>query len=157
MKKPALIIALVHVAALFALCFLPGCVSSTSTGVPTSSEQSWANGVGDFLSLGLAPVLANNPDYIPAAQALGATLGTFTGDTLTPDNVAALVATAAAKAQGFSVKDQKTVTALINAAWARYAKNYQGNANAAIRPDVKLFLAAAADGIAAAVAATPRS
>jgi len=150
MKKPALIIVLFHVAALFALCFLPACVSSTAPVAVTSTQQTIANAVEDTLSVGLVPVLTKNPSYIGAARGIAAALGSFGGDTLTPADVEAILG----KAQ-LAPQDAQTVAGIVNAAWATYSKRYAQQVSASVRPDVKLFLAAVANGINAAVAAVP--
>ena len=141
---------------LLSLLALTGCTSVPATA-PTATETTVASAVDDAVSVGLVPVLAKNPAYIPAAQALGAGLSTFAGDTLTPADVHAFLSAAVAKGLALSPSDQATVEAVINAAWSRYAKNYQSTVTASVRPDVKLFLAAVADGITTACAAVPKS
>ncbi len=140
MIKPLLLLS----AAFCALAFV-GC---TTTPMPvTSQQQLIANGVDDAISIGLVPVLVKNANYIGAANALADALGAFSGATFTSADTDAMIAAAKAKGYAFSPTDEKAVVATINAAWARYAKNYQSMANNAIRPDVKLFIGAVADGI----------
>lgn len=136
----------------FALClalFLVGCVSVTPTA-PTAAQQTIANAVEDAISIGLVPVFTKNPSYAPAAAAVAAGLGSFTGDTITPADVAALLATTK-----LTPDDQRAVAGIVNAAWSVFAKRYAEKVGAATRPDVKLFLSAVANGIKAAVSATP--
>lgn len=129
-----------------------GCVSSTAPApAPTTQQQTIANAIGDTLAIGLVPVLTKNASYIPAAQGIAAAIGTFAGDTLTPADVEAVLAKTP-----LAPEDARTVAGLVNAAWATYAKRYAQQVNATVRPDVKLFLVAIADGINAAIAATPK-
>lgn len=140
-------VALVAVALLAAL---PGCTSVPTD--PTPKQQVIANAVEDALSIGLVPVLTKNPDYIAAANSVAAALGTFSGDTITPADVDAFLSKT-----GIAPSDAKVVAGIVNAAWATYEKRYAQQVNGSVRPDVKLFLAAVANGIRAAVAAVPRS
>lgn len=131
---------------------LAGCVSSTAPVSVTSTQQTIANAAEDAISIGLVPVLAKNPSYIGVAQAVALALGSFSGDTLTADDVNAFLAKTTLAPQ-----DAQTVAGIVNAAWAVFEKRYAQQVGAATRPDVKLFLAAVSNGIKAAVAATPRS
>ena len=81
---------------------------------------------------------------------MAAALGSFAGDTLTPDDVRAFLAKTS-----LTPDDQRAVAGIVNAAWSVFTKRYAERVGAATRPDVKLFLAAVADGIKLAVAATP--
>lgn len=138
-------------ASLLALAF-SGCQSAPGAGTVTSTQQTVANAAEDAISIGLVPVLAKNPSYIGAAQTVALALGSFSGDTLTADDVAAFLAKTSLAPQ-----DAQTVAGIVNAAWAVFEKRYAQQIGSATRPDVKLFLAAVSNGIKAAVAATPRS
>lgn len=130
---------------------LSGCVS-TSTTAPTAAQELIANAVEDAVSIGLVPVFTKNPSYLPAANTVALGLGSFAGDTISPDDVAAFLAkTSLAK------EDQRIVAGVVNAAWQVYSKRYAQKVGASTRPDVKLFLAAVSNGIKSAVAATPRA
>lgn len=129
---------------------LAGCSSAPVD--PTPKQQLVANAVEDVISVGLVPVLTKNPSYIGAADAVAAALGSFQGDTLTAADVQAFIGKTP-----LSEQDAKTVAGLINAAWATYQKRYAQQVSASVRPDVKLFLGAVANGIHAAVAAVPKS
>ena len=129
---------------------LTGCVGTATA--PTATQRSIASAVEDAISIGLVPVLSKNPSYAPAASAVAAALGSFAGDTLTPDDVRAFLAKTS-----LTPDDQRAVAGIVNAAWAVFTKRYAERVGAATRPDVKLFLAAVADGIKSAVAATPVS
>jgi len=132
------------------LLVLAGCTSAPVE--PTSNQQLVANAVEDVISVGLVPVLTKNASYIGAAEAVAAGLGSFSGDTLTADDVQAFLGKTS-----LSEQDAKTVAGLINAAWATYQKRYAQQVSASVRPDVKLFLTAVANGIHEAVAAVPKS
>lgn len=129
-----------------------GCVSATSPGAVTSTQQTVANAVEDAISIGLVPVLTKNPSYIGAAQTVAAGLGAFSSSTITPDDVSAFLA----KVPQISPADARVIAGIVNAAWATYTKRYAQQVGANVRPDVKLFLDAVSNGIGAAVAATPK-
>lgn len=137
-----------------ALCLLFSvlCFSACTTAptAPTDKQTVIANAVEDTLSIGLVPVLTKNPSYIPAARGIAAALGSFGGDTLTPADVDAFLAKTA-----LTPDDARVVAGIVNAAWSTYAKRYAQQVNSSVRPDVKLFLGAVANGINAAIAATP--
>jgi len=139
---------------LLALCSLlfalSSCATATAPGAATTSQQTIANAVEDAISIGLVPVLTKNAGYVPAAQGVAAALGTFAGATLTPADVDAFLAKTT-----LAPADAKVVAGVVNAAWAVYEKRYAQQVGASVRPDVKLFLAAVADGITAACAAVP--
>ena len=136
--------------ALALLTTLTGCVGTATA--PTPIQLSLASAVEDAISIGLVPVLSKNPGYAPAASAVAAALGSFAGDTLTPDDVRAFLAKTS-----LTPDDQRVVAGIVNAAWSVFTKRYAERVGAATRPDVKLFLAAVADGIKSAVSATPVS
>lgn len=140
---------------LAALCAfaLVGCISQTTPVAPTSTQQTVANAVEDALAIGLVPVLTKNASYIGAARTVAAGLGSFSGDTITPADVNAFLA----KVPSLDPQDAKVIAGVVNAAWATYAKRYATQVNASVRPDVKLFLAAVAEGITRAIAAVPAS
>jgi len=127
---------------------LTGCVGTATA--PTATQRSIASAVEDAISIGLVSVLTKNPSYAPAASAVAAALGSFAGDTLTPDDVRAFLAKTS-----LTPDDQRAVAGIVIAAWSVFQKRYAERVGAATRPDVKLFLAAVADGIKSAVAATP--
>lgn len=128
-----------------------GCSTATSPGTVTPSQQLVANDVEDLISIGLVPVLTRNPSYIAAARTVAASLGTFSGDVVTPDDVSAVLA----KVPQLSDADRQTIAGVVNAAWTVYVKRHSQQVNANIRPDVKLFLSAVSNGIIAAAAAVP--
>lgn len=128
---------------------LTACVSTTPA-MPTAVQQTIANAVEDAIGIGLVPVFTRNPSYAPAATTVALTLGSFTGDTLTPADVAAFLAKTS-----LTPADQRVVAGVVNAAWGIYVKRYSAQAGAATRPDVKLFLSAVSNGIKSAIVATP--
>ena len=132
------------------LAFLAGC--TTTPTAPTSGEVFWAQVADDGLSLGLVPVLTKNVSYLAAAQSVAVALGTFSGATLTPADVDAFLAKTP-----LTAADAKQVAGMVNAAWGIYVRHYQQTYGSTVRPDVKLFLSAVADGINNAVAAVPKS
>lgn len=129
--------------------FVAGCAS---TGSITPRTQLAAHAVEDALSVGLVPVLAKNPSYVPAARTVAAALGAFSGATLTPEDVDAFLAKT-----GLPGDDARTVAALVNATWATFQRRYAAEVGANVRPDVKVFLEAVSTGILNAVAAVPRA
>ena len=132
-------------AAIFVAC-------TTSPVDPTYKQTTIANAVEDTLSVGLVPVLAKNPDYIPVAKSVAVALGSFGGETLASADIEAFVAKT-----NLAPEDARTVAALINAAWDTYCRRYAQQVNASVRPDVKLFLASVAAGIHRALAALPQA
>jgi len=138
--------------ALAAALMLAGCVSSTSPTAPSDKQAVIANAVEDTLSIGLVPVLVKNPDYIPVARSIAVALGAFDGAALTPADVDAFLAKTS-----LAPEDARTIAALVNASWDTYARRYAQQVNANVRPDVKLFLAAVANGITRALAALPQN
>lgn len=140
---------------LAALCAfaIAACTTSTSPGTVTTSQQTIANAVEDALSIGLVPVLSKNASYVGAAQTVAAGLGSFSGTTITPDDVASFLA----KVPQVTPADAKVIAGVVNSAWAVYQKRYAQQVGSAVRPDVKLFLQAVSDGIMAACAAVPKS
>ena len=117
---------------------------------PTTKQQTIANAVEDALAIGLVPVLTKNKGYVPAAAALATTLATFTGDTITPADVSAVIGKTSLGAD-----DAKLVAGLVNAAWDTYSLRYSQQVNASVRPDVKLFLSAVSNGMRRAINAVP--
>jgi hypothetical protein len=128
---------------------LTACVSTSPT-VPTATQQVIANAVEDAISIGLVPVFTKNPSYLVAANTVAITLGSFSGDSLTPADVSAFLAKTS-----LTDADQRAVAGVVNAAWGIYAKRYSERVGAATRPDVKLFLSSVSNGIKSAIAATP--
>lgn len=149
MKPPFRLISAALVA--FTFSFVAGC---TTVPVPvTSGQQLAAQSVDDALSVVLVPVLVKNSTYIPAAAAVADALGAVSGDQFTPADTDGVLSAAKRKGYAFSADDERMIRATINAAWDRYAKNYQTTIGAGVRPDVKLFASAAADGIRSAAQA----
>lgn len=134
---------------LFALICVAGCTSVPVD--PTPKQTVIANAVEDALALGLVPVLTKNPEYVPSAAAVAAALGSFTGDTITPGDVEAVLSKT-----NIGAEDARMIAALVNAAWDTYSLRYSQQVNASVRPDVKLFLTAASNGIRRAIAVVPR-
>ena len=132
-------------ALLVSLC---GCTTSAPVA-PSQTQVAIANAVEDAISIGLAPVLSKNPDYRQAASALAATLGSFTGTTITPADINAVLAKTS-----LPIVDQKAISGVVTAAWQVFAKRYAERVSASTRPDVKIFLAAVSEGIKSAVAAS---
>lgn len=142
------------VCALLPICILLlgmyGCASTATAPAPSSRQQVIADAVEDTLSIGLVPVLSKNPSYIPTARSISAALAAFTGDTITPADISALL-----DKTNLAPEDRDAVAGLVNAAWATYCKRYAQGVNANLRPDVRLFLGAVKNGIDSAVAALP--
>lgn len=130
---------------------LAACVSKLPTA-PTTTQRIIADAVEDAISIGLVPVLAKNPSYLGAANTVALGLGSFSGDTITPADVAAFL-----NKTTLTSADQRIVAGVVNAAWGIYVKRYAAIAGASTRPDVKLFLTAVSNGIKSAVAAAPAS
>lgn len=142
------------ISVLLLVAVLPFCVSSC-TSVPTDptpKQQLVANAVEDVLSVGLVPVLTKNPAYLGEARTVAALLGSFSGVTLTTDDVDTFLARTS-----MTPTDRQTIAGLVNAAWATYQKRYAEQVGQSLRPDVKLFLNAVSRGILNAVAAVPVS
>lgn len=135
-----------------AVTCLVGCVSTQAPTGPTATQELIANAVEDAVSIGLVPVFTKNPSYLSAANTVALGLGTFAGDTITPDDVSAFLAKTTLKPE-----DQRIVAGVVNAAWRVFTKRYAQKVGASTRPDVKLFLSAVSSGIKSAVAATPRA
>ena len=135
--------------------FIAGC--TVASLAPTSAQVTVANAVEDAIAIGLVPVLTKNPTYLGAARAVAASLGSFSGDTLTPADVDAFLAKAP-NLGGWTLApdDARVIAGVVNAAWQTYAKRYAAQVNASVRPDVKLFLSAVAEGINRAIAAVPK-
>jgi hypothetical protein len=130
------------------LALFVGCTSAPSPA--TTTQQMIAQGVDDALAIGLVPVFVKNASYIPAASAIADALGAISGDQFTPDDTAGVIDAAKRKGYAFAPEDERMIAATINAAWSRFAKNYQQQIGAGVRPDVKLFAGAVADGIRSA-------
>ena len=118
---------------------------------PTPRQQVIANAVEDVISIGLVPVLSQNYRYMGAAKSIAATLGTFSGATLTPADVDAFLAQT-----GIDPGDARVIAGIVNAAWDTYQRRYAQQVGASVRPDVRLFLAAVSAGIERAIAAVPK-
>lgn len=143
--------ALAALVSVFLLTLVAACVSPTSPGAVTSSQQLVANGVEDAISIGLVPVLTKNASYLDAARGVASALGAFSGSTLTPDDVNAFLAKTP-----LAAADARAVAGIVNAAWSTYSLRYSQQVGASVRPDAKLFLGAVANGINRAIAAVPR-
>lgn len=135
--------------ALLCVGFVAGCTSAPVD--PTPKQQVIANAVEDALAIGLVPVLTKNPDYLPLAGSVAAALGSFTGDTITPADVDNFLSKSGVKSE-----DAKVIAGVVKAAWETYTLRYSQQVSTSVRPDVKLFLSAAANGIKRAAAAVPR-
>lgn len=149
MKIRTTIVFAAALAALSVFAFT-GCASTTATP-PNDSQQMIANAVEDAIAIGLVPVLTRNPGYLAAATGVANALGAFGGTTITPDDVSAFLVRTR-----LTLDDQRVVAGIVNAAWATFEKRYAQRVSGVVRPDVKLFLAAVANGIKSAVAATPK-
>jgi len=134
---------------IIALAFFAGCTSVPVD--PTPKQQVIANAVEDTMAIGLVPVLTKNRAYIPSAAAVAGTLGSFTGDTISPADVDAVLARC-----GVTGEDAAVIAGMVNAAWETYTLRYSQQVNASVRPDVKLFLSAISNGIRRAIAAVPK-
>lgn len=146
---------LFYLASLVAIAALAttGCVSSSSADEPPlPKHEVLANAVEDTLAIGLVPVLVNNPEYVPVAQGISVALGAGTAGSMTTADIQAFLLKA-----GVADTDAATVSALVNATWDTYSRRYASEVGASVRPDVKLFLSAVANGISRAVAAIPRA
>lgn len=149
---------------LSALCFFTGCASTGTTAKlsPAEVQQRRALAVEFTLSNALAPVLRNNPDYIPVAREAADRLATLQRDTITTVDIANFIAGTALKPE-----DVPQVTAAVNGAWLIYslvspdsAGSVDSQVNATVaRADVQAFLAAISRGLrtaAANAAANPK-
>lgn len=128
-------------------------IGAACTNAPvatTPRQQVIANAVEDFVTVGLVPVLTKNPRYVAAVTTIAKAMQSFSGATLTPADVAALMAHVT-----LAPDDAQAIAGIVNAAWGIYQKRYAEQVGASIRPDVALFLKAASNGILAAVAAVP--
>ena len=143
------ILSLFVLLAITSVMFLAGCTSVPVD--PTPKQQVVANAVEDTMAIGLVPVLTKNRDYIPAAAAVAGTLGSFSGDTISPADVDAVLAKC-----GVTGEDAAVIAGMVNAAWETYSLRYAQQVNASVRPDVKLFLSAISNGIRRAIAAVPK-
>ncbi len=140
----------IHPLSLVTLCvILSACTSAPID--PTPKQQVVANAVEDTLSIGLVPVLTKNRTYIPAAAAVASSLGSFTGETITPEDVQAFLGKT-----NLSAEDRAELAGLVNAAWETYSLRYAQQVNASVRPDVKLFLSSVSNGIRRAISAVPK-
>jgi hypothetical protein len=136
------------IGALVASGFLPSC--TTTPTAPSAQQILVANAVEDALSVGLVPVLANNPAIVPEVAAAAKLLRAATAATFTPADVDGLVARLK-----LSPADARLVAGLLNAAWSTYQRRYAEQVGQ-VRPDVALFTRAVANGIERAVAAVPK-
>jgi hypothetical protein len=127
-----------------------GC--TTAPVDPTPKQTVIANAVEDTLAVGLVPVLTKNASYIPAAQGVAAALGSFSGAELTSAHIAAFL-----EKVNIAPDDRLVIAGLVNAAWDTYQRRYAEQVGKSVRPDVKIFLAAVANGIARAIAAVPKT
>ena len=128
---------------------LAGCTSLPTA--PTPGQQMAADAIEDLISVGLVPVLSKNPGYLPMAKGIAAALGSFSGASLSAQDVDAFLAQTALRDE-----DKRAIAGIVNAAWATYQKRYAQQVGSSVRPDVKLFLAAVSNGIDAAIAAVPK-
>lgn len=128
---------------------LVGCTSAPVSVTPR--HEVLANAAEDVIAIGLVPVLAKNPAYMAEARAAAAICASFAGSELRPSDVDSFVTRLKV-----APEDARAIAGLINAAWGTYQRRYAEQVDQSLRPDVKLFLAAAASGINRAIAATPR-
>ena len=138
----------------FAIGFVLAIILIGCTSIPvtvTPRQEIIANAVEDALGIGLVPVLAKNPAYLPIAGSIARALGTFAGETLLPGDVDAFLARS-----GIAPEDARVIAGVVNAAWITYSKRYAQQVGASVRPDVRLFLSAVSAGIERAIAAVPK-
>jgi len=126
------------------------CTSAPVTD-PTPRQEMIANAVEDILAVGLVPVLAKNPAYVAEVRVAAALLGSFNGATITPADVDSFLSRLKV-----TPEDARAIAGVVNAAWDVYVRRYSQQLGTALRPDVKLFLVAAANGIERAIAAVPK-
>jgi len=134
-----------------AICglLLGGCVSAPTQ--PSDRQLLLANAVEDVIAVGLVPVLAKNSSYLPLARSMAVVISTtFGGTTVREEDVAAILAKTSV-----SPEDARVITGLVMAAWDTYSRRYAEQVSSTVRPDVKLFVQAVANGINRAVAVTP--
>ena len=129
-------------------CLVLVACTTTPAVAPTAAQTQVAAAVEDALSIGLVPVFTKNASYIPAAQGVSAALAVFDGNTITPEDVNAVLAKT-----NIAPADAAIVANVVNAAWNTYQRRYAQQVSATVRPDVKLFLSAVSAGIQNAVAA----
>lgn len=150
MKTSTAVTLLSYLAGLLIGSMIAACTSSPVAD-PTPRQQIIAGAVEDILAVGLVPVFAKNPAYVPEARAISTALAVSTATTLAPDDIAAALAKTSLKPE-----DARVVAGVVAAAWETYQRRYAEQVSKSLRPDVKLFLAAVAAGIDRAIAATPK-
>ena len=128
---------------------LPGCTSLPVD--PTPRQQVAANIAEDILANGLVLVFARNPAYVDEGGAVVALLSVSTAVTITPESIAAILAKTK-----IAPDDARIIAAVVSSAWDTYQRRYAVQVGASVRPDVRMFLAAVANGIERAIAAVPR-
>lgn len=134
---------------LLLVCLAPGC--TTAPVAPTAKQQVIANAVEDVISVGLVPVLAKNPSYIAEVRVAAALLTSFNGTTLTSADVDTFLARLKV-----SPEDARVLSGLVMAAWDTYQRRYREQVSIILRPDVRVFLVAVANGIERAITAVPK-
>ena len=127
------------------------CGCTTTPTAPTDRQVAVANAVEDVISVGLVPVLAKNPRYVPEARAVAAAFSLSKVTAVTASDVEAFLSTTT-----LAPEDSRIVAGLVLSSWDIYQRRYAQQVSASVRPDVGLFLQAVAAGIERAIAATPK-
>lgn len=135
--------------AAFALLVLPAC---TTTQV--SDHDRKVAITGSMLELAgtvFAPVLANNPDYRPVAQAVADALGTVETGTISAESLGLFVGTLA-ETHKFTAEQKAYAQLLVAAGWNIYTAQTGRTVAEVGNPDIQTWVAAFRRGLITALA-----
>ena len=128
-----------------------GLANTACTTTATSAKQTQITAaVLNLAGTSMAPVLKNNPTYIPAAQAVQEALGTLSDGQLDAAKITAWVAQVAAHKKWDAAQTIYAQT-LCASAWSIYTTSTGQNSAAISDPNVQLWLKAFREGLGNAV------
>lgn len=134
---------------IFALVAFTAC---TTTGGTSNPDRSAAitSAMLEIAGTSFAPVLANNPDYTPVAQAVADALGLLEAGDINSDSIRAFVAQVVTS-HGFTPAQRAYAELVVSAAWNVYTAQ-TGNVTAQIGDaNTKAWIASFRRGLLAAI------
>lgn len=135
--------------AAFALLVLTACTTVTAPDHDRSVAITGA--MLELAGTAFAPVLANNPDYRPVAQAVADTLGTLEAGTISAESLGLFVGTLA-ETHKFTAEQKAYAQLLVAAAWNIYTAQTGRTVAEVGNPDIQTWVAAFRRGLITALA-----
>lgn len=137
-------VALALVALLFSAC-------TTTSTTPQDRSAAITSAMLELAGTSFAPILANNPDYVPVAQAVADGLGVVELGEINADTIRAFVAQIAQHHQ-FSPAQRAYAELIVTSAWTIYTAQTGTTSAQLSDPNIKAWVASFRRGLASAIA-----